>query len=394
MVINFSISNEIKIFINKIIWNKISKYFLDKNQLVPQIYFKNVDDFKINYQEKYKYTKISDESTLVYNPVKTLNKDLNANFQQKEFIYPEDFILEIHDGKVFGETGLVITPDNCILDNINLIHGHIGGIEKNEIFNKFKMPKIKHLEGNVAVISSLFSNFYYHWMLDILPKFNMLEKECLNIDYYVINSQNLKFQKASLEKLTIPEEKIIILENNSYIQAANLIIPSMPGFTGYDPQWAVEFVRNLFVDETKTENYPKRIYTNRKNAFSRRFVNEKEVKEILNKYDFVEVFLDELSIEEQASLFYNSEILFSPHGGALTNLIFSKAGTKLVEIFSPSMPIPCYWTLANMMKLDYFHIMADCPQKTIKTPTGKYTNQDIIVDLEILENTILLAIQD
>ena len=57
MVINFSISNEIKIFINKIIWNKISKYFLDKNQLVPQIYFKNVDDFKINYQEKYKYTK-------------------------------------------------------------------------------------------------------------------------------------------------------------------------------------------------------------------------------------------------------------------------------------------------------------------------------------------------
>ena len=390
---DYSLKSFIK-FINKIIWQKAGKYFLNKNQIIPQFYFKDVQDFKTNYKGNYNYTKIDNEKKIIPSPVKSLNKDLYNNFQQKEFIYPEDFVLEVNDGKVYGESGLIITPDNHILDNINLLHGHIGGIKTNEIFSRFKMPKVKLLNGNITVISSFFSNFYYHWMLDILPKFKMIEKTGLKIDYYLISTQNLKFQKATLKMLNIPEEKIIILEKNSYFQAENLIIPSMPGYTGYDPQWAIDFVKDLFLDKNKEGNYPERIYTNRKNAFSRRFVNEKEVKEILNKYNFAEVFLDELSIEEQASIFYNAKIIFSPHGGALTNLIFSKQESKLIEIFSPSMPIPCYWTLANMMKMDYYHIMADCPVNTIKTPNGKYTNQDIIADLEILENTIKLAIQD
>lgn len=383
-----------KKFINNLIWKKINKFFLAENLIVPYKFYKNIDDFKTKYYGKYNYIKLFEQTKLSAIPVMTLNNELTGNFKHEEFVYPEDYILELHNGKIYGETGLCITPNNMILDSINLLHMHIGGIEKNEIFNKLIMPEIKYVKGNVAVLTSLFSNFYYHWMLDIIPKFYMLEKSDLNIDYYVINSQDLKFQVETLQKIGIPKNKIIKTHKNLYIQAENLIIPSIPGLTGYDPEWAVNFIRKTFLDERKKENYPKRIYLNRKNAFSRRFVNKNEVEEILENYGFKEIFLDEMPIEEQACIFYNAKVIFSPHGGALTNLVFAQKASKLIEIFSPSMPIPCYRTLANMMGIKYYHIMADCPKGIFKTPNGKFSEQDIIADTKILEETIKLALSD
>lgn len=373
--------NELKLFINKHVVKKTSHSSI----------FDNIVDFEKNYSKNYKLTKFSEENEVYLKSVLSINKELNGNFTKQTLKFPVDYILELENEKVYGKHGLVIA-DGKVINQFNILYAHLGDVSKTDWFSRLKMPSLQSIEGSVAVMTSLWPDFYYHWMLDILPKFHMLKKYNIEPDYYLLNSSNNKFQQFCLKELKIPEEKIIYTNKDTFIQASKLIIPSIPGFTGHNPEWAIDFVRKLFLKEKiDNVNYPKKIYISRKKAFSRRFVNEEEVERILKARGFKEVELENLDIFEQAKIFYNADTIFSPHGGGLTNIIFSKPNTKVIEVFSPAMPIPCYWYLCSTLNLQNYHLMAEAPKKIFKENGKKFTPQDIILDIDMLIKTLDLA---
>jgi capsular polysaccharide biosynthesis protein len=64
-----------------------------------------------------------------------------------------------------------------------------------------------------------------------------------------------------------------------------------------------------------------------------------------------------MSFEEQVRLFRNAEVVVGPHGAGFTNLIFSKPGTRVVEILAKGYERRCYWTLSSELGHDYrFHL--------------------------------------
>ena len=64
----------------------------------------------------------------------------------------------------------------------------------------------------------------------------------------------------------------------------------------------------------------------------RKVVNEEEVILFLQKYGFQVVYNEDLSIDEQAQLYYNAECIVSAHGANLVNIIYCKPGTHVCEI--------------------------------------------------------------
>lgn len=77
------------------------------------------------------------------------------------------------------------------------------------------------------------------------------------------------------------------------------------------------------------------------------------------KNGFVAVTLDNLSIVEQAKIFNSAKVIVAPHGAALTNLVFCRKNTKIIEIFHPNYINVCFWALSNCVGLDYYYFIGE-----------------------------------
>ncbi len=366
--------------------------FVKKDERVPQNFTNDVEELIKTNDVKAK--KLFEESKNKFSIPRSVQTNINSNFTLEKQYFHADYIFEIENAKVWGKDGIVITPDNKAINGVNIMYKHIAPFEKHDIFSRVRLPEIKELRGSVAVLTSLWPDFYYHWMMDILPKFYLLEKEGIQPDYYVINHQDKRFQNYTLEKLEIDKDRIVKTSKNMHLRAEKIILPAMPGFTGYDPLWAIEYIKNKFLPRNIQKNYPERIFISRKKAFSRRFYNQEEVDKVIKKYGFTEIFLEDMTIEEQALHFNRAKIIAGPHGGGMTNFIFCSPGTKVMEMFHPEVPINCYFNIANTLGLDYYYVLADAVKSKIKKNGVKYNNQDIIVDIDILEKTVEMALSD
>ena len=74
-------------------------------------------------------------------------------------------------------------------------------------------------------------------------------------------------------------------------------------------------------------------------------------------YDSVDC--GKLSVQEQAEIFGSAEVVVGAHGAALTNLVFCRPGTRVVELFSPAYVNPCYRDLCVAANLRHAAVVGD-----------------------------------
>jgi capsular polysaccharide biosynthesis protein len=306
---------------------------------------------------------------------------------------PRQFVATIPYGRVWGENGSVITPDNKLLWDVSFEYHHTP--KTHPIFYT-KLPSISYIPETLAVITSQVSFNYFHWMFDVLPRLELLRKSNLDYDRIVINrgkyfiKENCGFQNESLKLLGIPKEKLIECHPETHILAKKLIVSSMAGYSAHVPKNVCQFLRNVFLDKVKIrkESKYKRIYISREDATHRKVLNEDEVFSILKKYGFKLIKLSTLSFEEKIKLFHCAEVIVSPHGAGLTNLIFCNPGTKIVEMFTPTYLIPCFHIISNHMDLDYYGLIGDKMQQDENRGNHK---DPIVIDIDKLKKTLKLA---
>ena len=112
----------------------------------------------------------------------------------------------------------------------------------------------------------------------------------------------------------------------------------MPRFV---PLWA----RHLFpVDATGRERL--RLYLARPTGVRRGVANEAELRPVLEAAGIEPVVMDGRSVREQALLMARADVVVAPHGGALTNTVFCRPGTRVVELLSRHV-YPYYYGLAH-----------------------------------------------
>jgi tetratricopeptide (TPR) repeat protein/capsular polysaccharide biosynthesis protein len=314
---------------------------------------------------------------------KPINLGWNIYFcSQKDEIslpYPRTFVATIPEGRAWivpqqnywmiCNAIAVITPDNYLLADLSRDYpGKLPVCQKNDpakhrVFELDAFPPLETIDGNVAILSGLSGNVYFHWMVDILPRIELLRQggfDLEKIDGFVVNSYQQPFQRETLGLLGIPENKIIESDRVPHIKAKQLICPSFPGDLGWPPPWAIHFLRREFFGKiTLKSGYPERIYISRSKARFRKVFNETEVIEVLSHAGFVPIWLESLSFEEQIALFTQAKIIVSPHGSGLTNIIFCQKGTKVIELMSPHYIGHYYWGISHTLKLEHYYLTGD-----------------------------------
>ena len=248
-----------------------------------------------------------------------------------------------------------------------------------------QLPTPLELSGNVAFLSVQFGLIYYHWMFDLIARLHLLEKAGFDfdkIDYFVVNNYKYRYEKETLKLLNIPEHKIIDNGVYPHIKAPVLLVPSPIKWNHLKAsKWGVDFIRSKFLSAAiQSEDYPQRIYISRKNAYSRRVVNELEFLPFLEALNCQVLYLENLSFQEQISYFLNAEIVIAPHGSGLTNLIFCRPHTKIIEFLCPRWTASCYWQLCNIVHCEYYCCVGESADEGEFNLSANYDNIKVSLD--------------
>ena len=273
-------------------------------------------------------------------------------------------------------------------------------VNLNSVIEKGTPRFIKSFNG---VVMSLLTggggnNNYWHWLLDVIPRIHILEKANIfdnNIDYYLFPDLMRKFQGETLDILNIHHKKRLSSRHIRHLVADEIIVTSHP----YNllnnpyidslqiPTWIVDYLKNKFLKiclkETSLTSFPQKIFINRKDGHSARYLtNNSEVEKNLKKFKFLSLTMSDFSFSDQVALFHNAEQIVGLHGAAFANTIFCKPKTKVVEM-RPDTAGDVIKNLVLSNNLVYFDI-------TSKPKTINFNNQqgDIEINMDLLNQII------
>ena len=232
---------------------------------------------------------------------------------------------------------------------------------------KFIQKKIK---GNVLSLiqgASAIEN-YGHWLLDIIPKLIIVKKfrELNSFDAILLPNIKKRFQKDSLEYFNLTKSKMLDGSEIRHISADKITIPSHPYWELYKHQFEtvanvdkdiLQSIRQIYLYNKNLSGFKKKekIFIDRSDSkFNHnKLVNNAEIIEYLKEKDFSIIKLSELSFDEQIELFNNAKVIIGSHGAGLTNLIFSKESTRIIEIGDPNYSCYVFKNISKIQKLNY-----------------------------------------
>ncbi|MDD9269971.1 glycosyltransferase family 61 protein [Paenibacillus sp. GCM10023248] len=360
------------------------------NYLTIQQWFKT--GRSLNYKHRLK--KFHFQQDVPFLEPKTIEKKLHWYFRRcgvkwkTDTIYPTIYAAVIKKGRIYGARGVVLTPENKFIRHISYSEILAG---------KDRLPEPLYLNKTVAYLSFRYPNNYFHWMFDVLPRIAILRQCKVNIHKYVISPPGNFPYLEMLQALGIPQEKVIIASEDFHLKANKVVVvdkySKWAPYAHTYPEWASKFLRDeLSACNTKgTSKKYERLYVSRAHAGGRKITNEDEVVKYLESYGFHCIHPGTMSFAEQVRAFQSADIIVSPHGASLANLVFTNPGTKLIEIFSPNYVRDYYLVIAAHMKLDYYYLIGEGkrPIREHKYTKGLY--DDITVNIDGLKKILQKA---
>ena len=251
-------------------------------------------------------------------------------------------VVELVDGKIIGDLRMVSTASNIVVGGLQSLFGCSDPQNHYLLRRKrFRMPKRRR--GTALLLGAANSDNYYHWLLDSVPRWKILQlANWSNYDYVLLPWRALPFQDEILDRLNVPMAKRLRCSKNFIHQFERLVVPAMPFPLEEVSEWACAYVRSLFPEKTSGHE---KVYL-RRGAGRRQLVNEDELEEALKEIGFISIQPHELSVAVQAGVLSSARRVVAPHGAALTNLIFSPPGALLLELFHPQHKNRCYVNIA------------------------------------------------
>jgi hypothetical protein len=125
---------------------------------------------------------------------------------------------------------------------------------------------------------------------------------------------------------------------------------------------------------------PRKLFITRNKASIRRIVDEEVLSAQLAEEGFVTLELEKLPLVSQMAYFAAADIIVSPHGAGLTNLLWAKPGMTLVEIFPDGgVHGSAFFRMASQMGLNYYAVVGAAGENRDRKDNPN--NADIVLDV-------------
>ena len=352
--------------------------------------------FKSFFQTLFKilYGKIIVPKNLKNIDLKKIN--ISEIFINKKKYNLDNNIYKVSNGRIFtdAQENLAIIKDNFILPEISYqqVNGELKNTNYNSVVYKGTNKILRTKNGKIFCLAQGGSgNNYFHFLFDIITKLKIYqEKYSLSeIDYFYVPGVSA-WQKKILSLFEINEDRLIDSNNFRHIKSSEIIAVDHPwyrkGFVQTEiknlPEWSIFFLREKFLRFKKKFNASKKIFIDRSDSLYKhcKLVNNQEVINFLKNRGFKSYQVSKLDFFEQIYLFNNAEVIISPHGAALTNIIFSEPNLKLFELIPNNHGSVKCERISEFLKFEYTRVALD--------PLRLYRNGDIKIEIDELEKII------
>ncbi|AHM62222.1 Tetratricopeptide TPR_2 repeat-containing protein [Flammeovirgaceae bacterium 311] len=238
---------------------------------------------------------------------------------------------------------------------------------------------------------------YYHWIADLLPRLLLVQK-CGLADFhersFILHQPERCYEHDTLRLLEIAEEKVIRLQTFETIAVKDLVIAdylhSRDGqhFPAWKKELLNEFKAKVLGPESKKGD--RKIYLLRGKQRTRKLLGEERLVHMLQELGFEIMDPQQLSLLEQMHILSQAAVVVALHGAALTNIIFCKEGTLIVELRSSHKPPEYYSEIAKTYQLQ-FETISLKPERVLE-PRHLANEQDLHLSEKSLE-TLLSTLQ-
>lgn len=215
-------------------------------------------------------------------------------------------------------------------------------------------------------------------MIDLLPRLLLFESSFEYFDAIIFNGPRSPFVLEILDLFGI-NDKSIIMDGSTRITSHSLIAPSYIAKISHPNEFTLNELQKIYKYlPNKEQVFYEKIYISRLKASSRRITNEVELLLLLDSYGFKRLYLEEYTIVEQIKLFNNANMIVAPHGAGLSNIIFSKPNTIVLELLPYEEFSTTFLNLSKLNGLQYF--------STNNKPIN--INNDFVVDIMFLSDLL------
>jgi hypothetical protein len=235
---------------------------------------------------------------------------------------------------------------------------------------------------------------YYHWICECIFRAWMVrdkkdEMILLLPDYY----EKSDFIMGSLEPFKF--EHIFFIRGGKSLIVRNLCLPQIKAKVDSYNYKMMASVKQFYLDylfgvKNIDLDFGERIYISRKKAKRKRVENEDEIEPILLKYNFKILNNEDYTFWEQVAIYSRAKYLVSIHGSGLTNMLFMKEGSSILEFHKlktndKDWHSKAFWYQAEALGYKYY--------QQVSKPTNindDYFNANFIVDPLLLEKNLAL----
>ncbi len=285
-----------------------------------------------------------------------------SNYNSGVLELNEVFVCEVSPALYYPALGLVANRSFEVFgDSILLPHR----FHLSEAYRSVRPLQVARRRGPVSSIQRIDAYNFWHWMADCLPQLLTLERYMDGRPLTLLAGDDLGgFQRETLALMLPPTMTVEFVPAKRWIRTDRFILPSyLSGrCNGYLPenyyaQIRRRITRGLGLPETAPPEL--RIYLSRAGAKRRRVTNETAILKSLERYGFIEVRPETMSIRDQVSLFQRASVIVGPHGAAFGGMVFS-TDAKLLVLYPEQHPGEYFHTMARRIGLEHHALIHDC----------------------------------
>jgi capsular polysaccharide biosynthesis protein len=274
------------------------------------------------------------------------------------------YVLDIRDGIVVGDYAAVVTPGRR-LDFETSPYFATADWRQHPLFLRPRLPAVESIDGTVVVLGTRGGQAsYYHFLFDVLPRWATFRAAFPDLAPDAVYLPRVtRYHRELLELTGMADLPILESGPDRAIRASRLIVPSESNEMEMAPQWMVDHVR-ASLPPARTDGLPRRLFITRGDGRNtRRWLQEEAAWPELERRGFVRIDPGTMTVRDQIDHFAAADVIVGLHGAALTNLVFARPGTQVLEVFAPTYVKHCYWVITEAIPdVTYRYLLGDGPQ--------------------------------
>ncbi len=280
-----------------------------------------------------------------------VQRELKKTIPACELIKEEGLMIS-SSGKVFQKDGslhrLSFSSDRTI-DNKNILFRNQFKWAARKEKAKFEKRK---LAGSYLWATDYFSANYFHWFCDVLPRILVLPEKYKKHPLLLPSKLRSNFILKSLESLGV---EYVHLEEGRLYEVEDIVAASHTANTGnYNEEIINRLRKEIKTKISRNISRGNKIYISRSKARKRKVSNEAEVERTLIDHNYSIINFEDYTWLDQLSIISHADRIVGIHGAGLTNMLFAKEFSKILEFRKRGDNINnCFYSMASALNFPF-----------------------------------------